>query len=47
MLQIKLATRDGNPVAQLSERIEEIAVDRLAHIPYFVDGFVAGTISLF
>lgn len=47
MLQIKLATRDGIPVAQLSKRIEEIAVDRLTHIPYLVDGFIAGTISLF
>lgn len=47
MLQIKLATRDGIPLAQLSERIEEIAVVRLAHIPYLVDDFVAGTVGLF
>lgn len=47
MLQIKVATRDDIPVAQLSGRIEEIAVDRLAHIPHLVDGFIAGTIGLF
>jgi S-adenosylmethionine synthetase len=47
ILQIKLATRDGSPVAQLSKRIEEIAGDQLAHIPYLVDGFLAGTVGIF
>jgi S-adenosylmethionine synthetase len=47
MLQIKLATRDGTPVAQLRKRIEEITADRLAYIPSLIDDFVAGTINVF
>jgi len=37
MLQVKLATREDMPVAQLRKRIEEIVADRLAHIPRLVD----------
>ncbi len=46
-LQVKLATRDGVPPAQLRARVEEIAADRLARIPSLVDAFVAGEIELF
>jgi S-adenosylmethionine synthetase len=47
VLQIKLATRQDVPVAQLRKRIEEIAADRLAYAPRLVDDFVAGTINVF
>jgi S-adenosylmethionine synthetase len=47
MLQIRLATRQGIPVAQLRKRVEEIAADRLAYIPRLVDDLVAGTIDVF
>jgi S-adenosylmethionine synthetase len=47
MLQVKLATRDGFPVAQLRQRVEEITADRLAYIPRLVDDFVEGTIEIF
>ena len=47
MLQIKVATRQDVPAAQLRKRIEEITADRLAYIPRLVDDFVAGTIAIF
>jgi S-adenosylmethionine synthetase len=47
LLQIKIATRDGIPAGQLQNRIDEIAADRLAHIPRLVDDFVAGKIEIF
>jgi S-adenosylmethionine synthetase len=47
VLQVKLATRDGVPPAELRLRVEEITADRLSHIPDLVDAFVAGEIELF
>lgn len=47
MLQIRLATRDDIPIGPLRKRVEEIAADRLAHIPCLVDDFVAGTVEVF
>ena len=47
LLQIKIATRDGIPIAQVQNRIDEIAADRLAHIPRLVDDFVEGRIEIF
>ena len=47
LLQIKIATRDNIPAAQLQNRIDEIAADRLADIPRLVDDFVAGKIEFF
>jgi S-adenosylmethionine synthetase len=47
MLQIRLATRAHYPVAELKQRVEEIAADRIARIPRLVDDFVAGRIDLY
>jgi len=47
LLQVKLATRDGVPAAQFARRVDEIATDRLAHIPELIEGFVAGSIDVF
>jgi S-adenosylmethionine synthetase len=47
LLHIKLATRDGTPVAQFKDRAEEIARAHLARTSELVDGFIAGTIDVF
>ena len=47
ILQVKLATRDGLPVSQFMQRVEEITADRLAGIPKLIDDFIAGKIGLF
>jgi S-adenosylmethionine synthetase len=47
VMHIKLATRNGAPMAALRTRVEEIVAERLASIPGLVDAFVAGTIGLF
>jgi S-adenosylmethionine synthetase len=47
ILQVKLATRDGVPPAQLKTRVEEIVADQLGRIPSLVDAFVAGEIEIF
>ncbi len=47
LLQIKIATRDAIPTVQLQNRIDEIAADRLAHIPGLIDDFVAGEVEIF
>jgi S-adenosylmethionine synthetase len=46
VLDVKLATRDGIPVAQLKRPVEEVVADRLAGIPNLVDDFVAGKIDV-
>jgi len=47
VLDVKIATWNGIPVAQLKPPIEEVAVDCLARIPKLIDAFVAGKIDLF
>jgi S-adenosylmethionine synthetase len=47
VVQIKIATREGVPVADLHERIDALVGNRIAHIPELVSGFVAGSISVF
>ena len=47
LLDVKIATRDGIPVAQLKRSVEDVAVDRLACIPELIDDFVAGKIDVF
>jgi S-adenosylmethionine synthetase len=47
IVAVKLATRDGHPVSQLRERVEQITAERIARIPALVDDFVAGKIDLF
>ena len=46
MTEVKLATRDGFPVAQLESRVAEIAAS-LGNVPKLVDNFIAGTIEVF
>lgn len=47
IVAIKLGTRAGYPVAELRDRVEDIAADRIARIPDLVDEFVAGVVELF
>jgi S-adenosylmethionine synthetase len=47
LLHIKLATRDGTPVAQFERRAEEIARAHLARSSELVDDFIAGAIEVF
>ena len=47
VVQIKIATRDSLPIADLQKRIEVLVGDRIARIPDLVSGFVAGAISVF
>ncbi len=47
MVEIRIATRNGRPVAQLGARVEELVADRIGRIPSLIDAFVAGTIGLF
>jgi len=47
MLQIKLATREGIPLLQLHQPVEDIIADRLARIHRLVDEFVEGRIDVF
>jgi S-adenosylmethionine synthetase len=47
VVQIKIATREGVPIADLRERIDALVGNRIARIPELVSGFVAGSISVF
>ena len=47
IVQIKIATVDGNPSIQFKERAKEIVADRLGNIPRLVDEFVSGRIEVF
>jgi S-adenosylmethionine synthetase len=47
ILQVKLATRNGLPVSQFMQRVEDITADRLAGVPKLIDDFIAGKIGLF
>jgi len=47
LVQIKIATREGVPVTDLQKRIDALVGDRIARIPELVNGFVAGSISVF
>ncbi len=47
VLQVKLATRDQFPVAQLRRQVEEISVNALSGIPNLIDDFMAGKIEVF
>ena len=47
LLQIKLRTEEGGPVAQFQKRAGEIADDQLARLPRLIDDFVAGTVEIF
>ena len=47
VVQIRIATREGVPIADLQDRIDEIVSDRIARIPELVSGFLANSISVF
>ena len=47
VLHVKIATKDGSPANVLKDSVEEVAATSLARLPSLVDGFVAGTISVF
>jgi S-adenosylmethionine synthetase len=47
IVAINVAARDGRPVDDLRNQIQEIAADRAARIPALVDDFVTGKIDLF
>ena len=47
LVQVKIATRESDPVEPLRRRIEELASDRIAHIPGLIDGFIDGSIGVF
>ncbi|HUH69437.1 MAG TPA: methionine adenosyltransferase [Mycobacterium sp.] len=46
VVDLRLATKDGLPIDQLRERVEDTVAAYLARIPQLIDGFVAGTISV-
>jgi S-adenosylmethionine synthetase len=47
IVEVKLATRDGVPVAALRPAVEEIAAASLDRIPMLIDEFIAGAIEVF
>lgn len=46
-VQIKIATREGVPIADVQERIDALVDGRIARIPELISGFVSGSISVF
>lgn len=46
IIQIKLATADGVPVARFKMLAEDIAADCLGRLPLVADAFVAGTLAV-
>jgi S-adenosylmethionine synthetase len=47
ILQVKLAPRNGGPVTQFKQQIEEVVTDRLSRVTKLIDDFIAGTIEVF
>ena len=47
VVQIKIATREGAPVTSVQPRTEALVGDHIARIPELVNGFMAGSISVF
>ena len=47
LMQVKIATREGEPIEPLTTRIQELASDRIARIPDLIDGFADGSIGVF
>jgi S-adenosylmethionine synthetase len=46
LVQVKVGTRGGLPVAQLEPEIEGVVADQLSRAPKLIDDFVAGTITV-
>ncbi|MDX8477924.1 methionine adenosyltransferase [Mesorhizobium sp. VK24D] len=47
VVQVKVATRDGKPLAEIRRRVEDITADCLNRIPALVEGFVTGETPAF
>lgn len=47
LAQLKVATRDGLPLAKISQSVEAITADRLSRIPKLVQDFLAGGTTTF
>ena len=47
VVQVKIAAREGVPIADLQKQIDTLIGDRIARIPELVSRFVAGSISVF
>ena len=47
IVQVKLATREDVPLNKVRRSVEDVAADRLSHIPKLIDDFIAGTIDIF
>lgn len=47
LVQLKVATRDGFPIAEIKRPAEAITADRLNRIPKLIEDFVAGRIATF
>lgn len=47
ILQVKLATKDGYPIAQLKQPVEDIAAHCFGHVPKLIDNFIEGIIDVF
>jgi S-adenosylmethionine synthetase len=47
MVQIKLATREGVPIAPLRKQVEELVSSCVARIPDLIGGFVTGAVNVF
>ena len=47
LVQIKIANREGVPIAHLRKQVEELIASRVAGIPELVGSFVAGAIGVF
>jgi S-adenosylmethionine synthetase len=47
LVQLKLETRDGQPLGSLRPDVEEIVAAHLTHAPQLNNDFVSGTIELF
>jgi S-adenosylmethionine synthetase len=47
LVHIKLATRDGIPLAQFKKQAEDITYAQLTRTSELVDEFIAGTIDIF
>ncbi|RUW76605.1 methionine adenosyltransferase [Mesorhizobium sp. M4B.F.Ca.ET.049.02.1.2] len=47
VVEVKVATRDGKPLAEIRRRVEDITADCLNRIPALVEGFVTGETPAF
>ncbi len=46
VIEVKLATTDGQPVDRFTEQVEHIVDDQLSRIPLLTNGFITGAIDI-